>query len=556
MDSSWRRTFRELRGQFAEGAADRLAAIDGALDRLLAKPEDRESLAEVRLRFHGLSGTGATFGFPRVSVLGMRGEHACDAVAEAARSPTSKEIRTWRELVEEVRGAFSAEVAPATSEPGGAVEPAGEAAPSASARAIEILVAHDDAEFRAALASQLDREGMTVTVASDLADAKAILSQRVPDVLVVDMLFDGGEGGALVERLRGMPGGEGPAAFVVGAPAGFVDKVEAIRCGADAYFEQPVDWELFTRRLRQLLERNKAEAPRILSVEDDPDHAAFIKAVLESAGYAVRICSEPARFEAEAIGFTPDLVLMDINLPGFSGYDLVRFLRQNEKYAAVPVVFLTAESREKSRIEMIRAGGDDHLVKPVAPALLLSTVAARIERAQFLKSLLGRDGLTRLLNHTAFLEGARGALLRQTRTPGKGASFILIDLDHFKAVNDRHGHPVGDRVLAALGALLRRRLRGSDLVGRVGGEEFAVILEDLTEGDAERLMNRLLEEFSVMPHSGAGGSVFHVTFSAGVAGFVNGMTVDAWRQPADDALYAAKSAGRHRVARAKTEAVP
>jgi diguanylate cyclase (GGDEF)-like protein len=547
VDSSWRRTFRELRGQFAEGAAERLAAIDGALDRLLARPEDRESLGEIRLRFHGLSGTGATFGFPRVSVLGMQGEHACDAVAEAGRSPTQEEIRAWRKLVEEVREAFHADAVPAERE---TAEPAG-AATSASARAVEILVAHDDAGFRAALASQLDREGMTVTVASDLADAKAILSRRIPDVLVVDMLFGGGEGGALVESLRGMPGGEGPAAFVVGAPAGFVDKVEAIRCGADAYFEQPVDWELFTRRLRQLLERNKAEPPRILSVEDDPDHAAFIKAVLESAGYAVRICSEPAHFEAEAISFTPDLVLMDINLPGFSGYDLVRFLRQNEKYAAVPVVFLTAESRENARIEVIRAGGDDHLVKPVAPALLLSTVAARIERAQFLKSLLGRDGLTGLLNHTALLEGARGALLRQARTPGKGASFILIDLDRFKEVNDRHGHPVGDRVLAALGALLRRRLRGTDLLGRLGGDEFAVILEDLTEEEAERLMNRLLEEFSVMPHGGAGQSVFHVTFSAGVARFFKGMSVEIWRKAADDALYAAKSAGRHRVARAK-----
>jgi diguanylate cyclase (GGDEF)-like protein len=531
------------------GAGERLAAIDAALDRLLANPKDRESLAEVRVRFNGLSGTGAMFGFPRVGVLGMQGEHTCDAVAESARSPTPEEIRTWRELVEEVREVFRAEAASAAREPAGA-------APSASARAIEILVAHDDAGFRAALASQLDREGMTLTVASDLADARMILSERVPDVLVVDMLFGGGEGGALVERLRGMPGGEGPAAFVVGAPAGFVDKVEAIRCGADAYFEQPVDWQLFTRRLRQLLERTRAEAPRILSVEDDPDHAAFVKAVLESAGYAVRTCSEPARFEAEAIGFTPDLVLMDINLPGFSGYHLARFLRQNEKYAAVPVVFLTDESREQSRIEMIRAGGDDHLIKPVAPALLLSTVAARIERSQFLKSLLGRDGLTGLLNHTAFLEGAQGALLRQVRTPGKGASFILIDLDHFKAVNDRYGHPVGDRVLAALGALLRRRLRGSDLVGRIGGEEFAVILEDLTEGEAERLMNRLLEEFSVMPSSGADRSAFHVTFSAGVAGFVKGMTVDAWRQAADDALYAAKSAGRHRVTRATPEAAP
>ena len=545
-----------MRGQFAEGAEERLAAIDAALDRLLARPEDAESLAEVRLRFHRLSGTGATFGFPRVSVLGMEGEHACDAVAEVARSPTPGEIRAWRELVEKVREAFRAEAAPAAREPAEATEPAGAAAPWASTRAIEILVAHDDAEFRAALASQLEREGMTLTVASDLADAKSILSQRVPDALVVDMLFGDGEGGALVERLRDMPGGEGPAAFVVSAPAGFVDKVEAIRCGADAYFEQPVDWELFTRRLRQLLERNKAEAPRILSVEDDPDHAAFVKAVLESAGYAVRICSEPTQFEAEAIGFAPDLVLMDINLPGFSGYHLARFLRQNEKYAAVPVVFLTAESRAQSRIEMIRAGGDDHLVKPVAPGLLLSTVAARIERAQFLKSLLGRDGLTGLLNHTAFLEGARRALFRQVRTPGKGASFILIDLDHFKAVNDRHGHPVGDRVLAALGALLRRRLRGSDLVGRLGGEEFAVILEDLTEGEAERLMHRLLEEFAVMPRSGADRSAFHVTFSAGVAGFVKGMTMDTWRQAADDALYAAKSAGRNRVARARPEDVP
>jgi diguanylate cyclase (GGDEF)-like protein len=544
MDTSWLRSFRELREQFAEGAGERLAAIDAALDRLLVEPGDAESLSELRVRFHGLSGTGATFGFPRVSVLGVEGEHACDAVVEAGRPPTSEEIRAWRRLVQEVREQFRADAAPAVE------VSAGPATPVETERRVEVLVAHDDTEFRAALAVHLEREGMAVTVASDLANAHALLSKRVPEVLVVDMRFGGGEGGTLVERLRGMPAGDGAAAFVVGAPAGFMDKVEAIRCGADAYFEQPVDWEPFTRRLQQLLERGRAEAPRVLAVEDDPDQAAFVKAVLGSGGYGVRICSDPARFEEEAIAFEPDLVLMDINLPGFSGYDLARFLRQNEKYAAVPVVFLTAEYRAQSRIEAIRAGGDDHLVKPIAPAILLSTVAARIERAQFLKSLIGRDGLTGLLNHTAFLEGARGVVLRQSRNPGKGAAFALIDLDLFRAVNDRHGHPVGDRVLASLGALLRRRVRGSDLVGRLGGEEFAVILEDLTEEEAERLMNRLLEEFSVVLHNGADRSVFHVTFSAGVSGFLPGMSVDTWRQSADDALHAAKSAGRHRVARA------
>lgn len=551
MDSSWRRTFRELRGQFAEGAGERLAAIDGALDRLLAKPEDSESLAEVRLRFHGLSGTGATFGFPRVSALGAGGEGSCDAVVEAHRAPTLDEIGAWRRLVEDVRREFRSERESLTA----AVAPAGVVTTSAittsvAPRTIEILIAHDDAEFVAVLRTHLEREGMTAIVARNLDEAQARLEKRVPEALVVDMHFGGGQGGALVERLRGMAEGESTAAFVVGAPLGFVDKVEAIRCGVDAYFEQPMDWELFTRRLRQLLERTKAEAPRVLSVEDDADQAAFVKAVLGSAGYDVRICSDPARFEAEATSFEPDLVLMDINMPGLSGYDLVRFLRQSEKYAAVPVVFLTAESRDQARIETIRAGGDDHLVKPVSPAVLIATVSARIERAQFLKSLLGRDGLTGLLNHTTFLEGARATALRQTRAVGKGAAFALIDLDFFKAVNDRHGHPVGDRVLASLAALLRRRVRGSDLIGRLGGEEFAVILEGLTEEEAERLMNRLLEEFSVIAHHGVDQSTFRVTFSAGVSAFLPGMTVDAWRQAADDALYAAKAAGRHCVVRA------
>jgi len=544
MDTSWRRTFRELRGQFADGAEERLLAIDRALDRLKENPEDSKSLAEVHMRFHGLSGTGATFGFPRVSVLGVEGEHATEAVQEARRAPTVAEIGGWRRLVEEVRGEFRADAAPAPDTPAGPAKPVG------AARAIEVLVACDDAEFRGALAAHLEREGMTITVARNFEDAEAHIAKHVPEVLVVDMHFDGGQGGALVEKLRGMAEGESAAAFVVGAPVGFVDKVEAIHCGADSYFEQPVDWELFTRRLRQLLERSRTEPPRILSVEDDPDQASFVKAVLEAAGNVVRICPDPTRFEAEAIAFDPDLVLMDINLPGLSGYDLARFLRQNEKYAAVPVVFLTAEGRAQSRIDTIRAGGDDHLVKPVSPALLLSTVAARLERAQFLKSLLGRDGLTGLLNHTAFLEGARGAALRQARTSGKGAAFALIDLDLFKAVNDRHGHPVGDRVLAALSALLRRRVRGSDLIGRLGGEEFALILEGLTEEEAERLMNRLLEEFSVISHRGVDQSTFRVTFSAGVATLLPGMTVDAWRQAADDALYAAKSAGRNRVVRA------
>jgi diguanylate cyclase (GGDEF)-like protein len=244
----------------------------------------------------------------------------------------------------------------------------------------------------------------------------------------------------------------------------------------------------------------------------------------------------------------PDVVLMDILLPGVTGYDLVRYLRQDERYATLPVLFLTTESQLQSRYRTARVGGDDHLVKPVMPALLLSAVAARIERARLLRHLLSRDGLTRLLTHSAFSEAASGLTRRRDEGDHRPRAWVMVDIDHFKTVNDRFGHPVGDRVLTSLAALLRRRLRQSDHVGRYGGEEFAILVEDIPEAEVVRLVERLLAEFGAVAHRAADGTEFHCTFSAGVAMLDPGMAIDEWKKAADDALYAAKHGGRNRVA--------
>jgi diguanylate cyclase (GGDEF)-like protein len=293
--------------------------------------------------------------------------------------------------------------------------------------------------------------------------------------------------------------------------------------------------------------RAVACAPRILYMEDSPLQAAYVRAVLEAADYEVRWCAEPRDFAAELEAFVPAMVLMDVLLPGATGYELVRTLRGEERFATLPVLFLTSEDEVQARIEAMRSGGDDHLVKPVQPQLLLSTVAAHLARGRRFAELLDRDGLTRLLTPTALLHRARQLVDRQRRGERRHDVWVMIDLDHFKSINDGFGHPAGDRVLAAAAAHLSGNLRGHDFAGRCGGEEFALLLDGPSEREALALVERLRAGFAAQTHEGLDGVRFTATWSAGVAALRPGMSLEQWRAAADLALYAAKAAGRNRV---------
>jgi len=537
--ASFEEALRELRERFVAGSGERLERIAQLLDLLDHDPSHAGSLRDLMLQFHGLAGSGSTYGFPRVSALGLEGERLCDACAKEKAVPADRERQRWRSLLASLRKEFTR-----------GSQAAAPAAPShaTAAQPFDVLIVEPEEEARAVLSALAARDNLTVRCATGRVDAMGEIARKKPDGAVVNIRLPDGSGYELVEHLRGLPDGDGLAILVVGGPSAFVNRVDAIHCGADGYFDKPLNAEALMRRFQHLLERGRAEVPRVLAVEDDPDQAAFVKQVMEFAGYHTRVCADPAKLDAELTAFRPDLVLLDIQLPGTDGYKLARYIRQQEAHAALPILFLTTRSHLESQIESMRAGGDDYLIKPVAPGLLLSTVAARIERARFLRTLLERDGLTRLLTHTVFLERARA--LANARDSKQSLALVVIDLDDFKSMNDRYGHPAGDRVLCSLAALLRRHLRQSDLRGRLGGHEFAATIENIGEKQAVRLVERLRQEFAAIQQAPADGAPFRATFSAGIAMLEPGMDARSWRERADAALYAAKSKGRNRVASA------
>jgi diguanylate cyclase (GGDEF)-like protein len=309
--------------------------------------------------------------------------------------------------------------------------------------------------------------------------------------------------------------------------------------------------------------------PRVLVVEDSHTQAEWLAQVLTGEGYQVRVAADGR----EAIRFVrtepPDLVLLDMILPDMNGLEVLRFIKSPSGDQFIPVILLSVKSDLDSRVVGLRLGADDFLAKPYADAEIKARAAAMLRiktlqdqlrgaKAQ-LERLSVTDGLTGLYNHLHF--GKRlGEEFARSQRYSDPLSLIMLDLDHFKRVNDEHGHPFGDRVLRGTAALITTSFRGSDICVRYGGEEFAVILPNtLVQGAqvvAERFLKKVREKTypieGVNPGGGnpGGGNPVEVrvTASAGIASFPsrNVNSSESLVKRADEALYCAKREGRDR----------
>jgi two-component system, cell cycle response regulator len=293
----------------------------------------------------------------------------------------------------------------------------------------------------------------------------------------------------------------------------------------------------------------------VLLVEDSAAIRALVRRMLVAGGHTVAEAARGADALALCRERQPDVVLLDVEMPEMSGWDVLAAMKADPAISDVPVVFLTGRSDTADMVDGLRLGAHDYLRKPCEPTELLARVqaAARVKRLQ--DELRQRNQELDLLSRTDALTGLRNRrhveeylerLVSLARRHAEPMAVLVVDIDRFKSVNDRHGHEAGDAVLREVAGRMVGSVRLEDMVGRWGGEEFLVVLPNTAAEGAAELAERLRQVVADQPCRLPDGGSLPVTISIGCAASLMDDAATLVRA-ADAALYQAKESGRNRV---------
>jgi diguanylate cyclase (GGDEF)-like protein len=286
---------------------------------------------------------------------------------------------------------------------------------------------------------------------------------------------------------------------------------------------------------------------KVLAIDDSEAIHALLRARLSAEPIELHHAAGGHEGLRRAAELLPDLILLDVDMPEPDGFEVCRRLKSESRTQSILIVFLSGSASTEEKIKGLELGATDYITKPFDAAELRARVRASL-RTKYLLDLLARkamiDGLTGLWNR-AYFENRLNTELSLARRAQQPLACVMIDLDHFKRVNDQFGHPFGDEVLRSVGQILSDTCRSEDVVCRYGGEEFVILAPNTLAEAAIELAERVRRQIESCLWS-CGGKTVNVTCSAGVADLQNCPPPSILEQ-ADAALYQAKHAGRNRV---------
>lgn len=445
-----------------------------------------------------------------------------------------------------------------------------------------ILVVDDVEANVRLLEAKLTLEYYDVLTCQDGPTAIQLAASEAPDIILLDVMMPGMDGFETCRRLKEDPATSHIPVVLVTALDGREDRVRGLDAGADDFLTKPLDDVILMARLRslvrlkmvmdELMEREergrsigvegqagarlRGAGGRVLVVDDQPVQAERLVQEL-SVEHRAAIETNPAVALVAARG-PIDLMIVNVEAAGFDGLRLIANARSSEATRRTPILGLVDPAQRPRLIKALELGVNDILLKPVDPGELLARVRTQIRRkryADFLRDKLDyslemavTDALTGLHNRR-YMSGQLQGLVEHANRGGESVALLVMDIDHFKAVNDGFGHDAGDEVLREFAVRLATNVRAIDLPCRLGGEEFVVVMPGATLEDAHSVADRIRRDIASAPFRIMGGrEQLTITVSVGVAASTGeGDTPDALLKRADEGVYEAKSAGRNRV---------
>jgi two-component system cell cycle response regulator len=445
-----------------------------------------------------------------------------------------------------------------------------------------VLVVDDVRSNLKLLQARLRLEYFEVLSASNGPDAIAICEKGGCDIVLLDVKMPGMDGFEVCRRLRSAPDTAHLPIVLLTALDRPADRVRGLESGADDFLTKPVDEIALIARVRSLvrlkfsidelraraaqsaeagaaveaLKLGASERGRLLLVDEQRSSRERIQGAL-GPYHDVILASAPAKAPAMAREEAIDLMIVSLGFGAFDGLRLCSQVRSHERTRNLPILLIADPDDRPKVLRGLDLGVNDYLTRPIDRNELLARVRTNIRQKLYADRLRQSvqqsiemalfDALTGLNNRRS-LERRLPAMIETARQRGAALTMMILDIDHFKRVNDTYGHDVGDLVLKGFAAQLPDIVRGGDLLCRLGGEEFVVVMPDVDATQAARIAERARRttesrEFAI---EGAGGAV-SITVSIGLAAWrENWDSAELYRR-ADRALYLSKSAGRNRV---------
>lgn len=522
---------RLLREGFSARLPEKLAELQDAVDRVSSDPSATD---QARVMAHRLRGSAGSYGYPEVGIAVGRVEDLLRGILDDGCITTD----VLTALGDAMHGVHST-----------ATQPAPRASTPAASSQGALLVVDNDPSFVQLVRQVATDLRVPLLVAADVeAAAKLAESHRLEAAMLDVQLAAGTEQAfALARRIHEtVHNTEAEIAFT-SSDGQLATRLAAVEAGGHRFIEKPISRERLSQALQRVIEQAGQRRGRVLIVESDEDTRCEYAGLLRQRGFAVDVLESADRLVQTLEELAPDLVLLDVELPRISGIDVCRALRASEHWQLLPVLMLTGNTDTETRLRAFTAGANDVIIRPVIEQELWARVGVQLDRIRLVRERADRDHLSGLPMRRAFYDAFERAMA-QCRRRQLPMSIALLDLDNFKSLNDRHGHLVGDRVIAKVGELLRRHYRLEDLVARWGGEEFVLAFAGEREEVALNAMQRLRDELAGESFMGADGLPFQVTFSAGTASSPeDGGSLTELIRSADRRLYQAKGTGRDRV---------